>query len=271
MESQTDEAVEVEVVETLLDRREFLDRLLEDPTDKRSLVDATSASRSTVTRAVRDLESVGLIERLNGDYRVTPFGRLLAGEVDALLDTVSFAWASRDVLAQLPVEELGFDLSRLADARITEPTTANPTAPMQRVVELKRGASRVRSLASGRSPGAVDAHVDALEHGDHEFESVCSLELVEWLASDPEQREKLEALLGHDSATVAVCEDDIPLPLGIADDRAFFGVESEEGAPIALVESTDDRVFEWAVDTYDRFRRNATELTPDRVDEYATP
>lgn len=270
MDSQTEVSVEREVVETLLDRFEFLNVLLDGPADKRSLVDATGSSRSTVTRAMRDLTSVDLVERTNGEYEVTAFGELLAAEFSSLLDTASFGWASRDVLAKLPSEKLGFELSRLADATITEPTTANPTAPMQRVVELKADASRVRSLASGRSPGAVDAHREALEHGGQEFESVCSEDLVAWLTGEPERREKIDAFLEHDDATLLVTDREIPLPLGILDDCVFFGVESEEGAPVALVESTDQHVREWATDLYESCARDATELTPENVESYAS-
>lgn len=269
MASRTEGTIEEKVLKTLLDRREFLKVLREGGTDKRTLVNETGSSRSTVTRAVRDLESVELVERTNGDYRLTALGGLLAAEVESMLDTASFAWESRDVLAKLPVAELGFELSHLADADITEPTTANPTAPMQRVVELKRDASLVRSLASGRSPGALDAHQEALEHEGHEFESICSQELVTWLTAEPDRREKLETVVGHDAATVMVYDDDLPLPLGITDDCVFFGVESDEGAPIALVESTNPRVREWALDLYNSCAEAAVELAPEDVPNYA--
>jgi predicted transcriptional regulator len=269
MQSRTGGDGVADAVRTLLDRREFVEALREGPKDKRTLVEETDVSRSTVSRAVRELEATRLVERTNGTYRTTAFGDVLAEEFASLLATASFAWDLRDVLDRLPADELGFELSRLADADVTTPTTANPTAPIERVVELKRDATRVRSLAAGRSPGALDAHRQAADAGDHSFESVCSAALVEWLVSDAERRETLAGLLGEPNVAVYVYDGDIEIPVGITDDAAFFGVESEEGAPVALVESTDDRVREWAVETFEAHRRAADELAPGDLDDYA--
>jgi predicted transcriptional regulator len=263
--------VATEAVRTLLDRREFVQALRDGPKDKRTLVSETDLSRSTVNRAIRDLEGKGLVERTNGEYRPTAYGKLLADEFTSLLDTAAFAWNVRDVLEQVPTDELGFDLARLADATITTPTPANPSAPLERVVEIKRGASTLRSLASGRSPGALDAHERGLETGDAEFESVLSAQLLSWLADDPDRRQQVADLLAYDDLDVYVYDDDITVPLGITEDVVFFGVVSPEGAPVALVESTDRAVRDWAVETFEATRDAAERVTEDHFQDYADP
>ncbi|MXR19989.1 helix-turn-helix transcriptional regulator [Halobacterium bonnevillei] len=261
--------VATEAVRTLLDRLEFVQALLDDPKDKRTLVSETDVSRSTVNRAVRDLEGKGLIERTNGEYRPTAYGELLADEFTSLLETAAFAWNVRDVLEQIPADELDFDLARLADATITTPTPANPSAPLERVVQIKRTASTLRSLASGRSPGALDAHERGLEAGDAVFETVLSEELLAWLAAGSNRRQRVADLLAYDDLHVYVCDDDIPVPLGITEDVVFFGVSSPEGAPVALVESTDQSVRDWAVETFEATRDAAERVTRDHLEEYA--
>lgn len=268
MSSQTGDTAPSEAVRTVLDRREFLDALRDGPKDKRTLVEAADVSRSTVNRAVRDLETAHLVERTNGGYRTTAYGELLAEEFASLLDTASFAWEVRDVLEQLPTVELDFELSRLADADITTPTPANPSAPMERVVEIKRNVTTLRSLASGRSPGALDAHERGAQEGDVSFESVCSVDLVSWLVADDERREQLAGLLEHDGVSVYAYDGEIPVPVGITEDRTFFGVESPEGAPVALVESTDDRVRDWAVERFESARDAADELVAEDLAVY---
>jgi len=268
MDTKPSGGVAEAAVETVQERREFLDAVREHSRDKRSLVAATDVSRSTVDRALRELESHGLVERADGEYRATAYGDLLAGEFAGLLDTAAAAWEIRDVLGKLPAEELGFELSRLADADVTTPTSADPTAPMQRVAELKQDATRVRSLASGRSPGALDAHEDAAGSDDHHFASVCSTDLLAWAANEPERREQVAGLLDADSVAVYAYDGDIPFPVGITENVVFFGVESAEGAPVALVETTDERVREWAVEAFETRREAATELGPGDLDEY---
>lgn len=270
MPSRASDSPEVSAIRTLLDRREFLEALRDGPKDKRTLEETTDVSRSTVNRAVRDLETAHLVERTNGEYQTTAYGELLAEEFTSLLDSASFAWQVRDVLEQVTTAELDFELSRLADAEITTPTPANPGAPMDRVVEIKQNASTLRSLASGRSPGALDAHERGAGNSDVAFESVCSVDLVSWLVSDPERREQLAGLLEHDGVSVYAYDGDIPVPIGITEDVAFFGVESPEGAPVALVESTDDRVREWAVERFESARDAADELVADDLAVYAS-
>lgn len=269
MSTPTGDEVAREALRTLLDRQEFVDALLDGSKDKRTLVSATDVSRSTVNRAVRDLEGQELVERVNGEYRTTAYGELLADEFTSLLDTAAFAWNVRDVLEQIPTDVLDFDLARLAGASITTPMPANPSAPLERVVEIKRTASSLRSLASGRSPGALDAHERGLEAGDAHFESVLSDGLLSWLAADADRRQRVADLLAYDDLDVYVSEDDIEIPLGITEDVVFFGVVSPEGAPIALVESTDQVVRDWAVDTFEATRDAAESVTPDDLDEYA--
>lgn len=269
MASNSTDDLPRDTVRTLLERRALVTALQDGATDKRSLVDELDVSRSTVSRALRDLQTQQLVERTNGTYRTTAYGDLLADEFESLLETASSAWRVRNVLEQIPTGELGFELRHLANAEFTTPTTANPTAPMERVVDLKRQAAHVRSLAAGRSPGALDAHREAAEASGHTFESVCSTGLVQWLVTEADRRDALTDLLDADGVAVYVYDGDIPVPLGITEDVVFFGVESEEGAPVALVESTDDRVREWAEDTFESCRAAADALAPSDLDEYA--
>lgn len=269
MASHSMEDVAGDAVRTLLERRKLVRALRDGAEDKRTLVDELDVSRSTVSRALRDLQAQHLVERANGRFQTTAYGDLLADEFESMLETASSAWNVRGVLDQIPTDELGFDLRHLANAEVTTPTTANPTAPMERVVELKRQATHVRSLAAGRSPGALDAHREAAEASDHTFDSVCSTGLVAWLVSDDDRRDTLADLLDADGVAVHVYDGDIPVPIGITEDVVFFGVESEEGAPVALVESTNDRVREWAEDTFESCRAAADELAPSDLDDYA--
>ncbi|OYR82810.1 hypothetical protein DJ72_08580, partial [Halorubrum distributum] len=67
----------VGVVERRLD---FLERLTAGPLRKHELVDAPGHSRSTVNRAIDELEAAGLVAGETDGYRTTRSGRLLAGE-----------------------------------------------------------------------------------------------------------------------------------------------------------------------------------------------
>jgi len=61
---------------SLVGRREPTLRLLSDgPTTNRDVIDALEVSRSTVTRALRELEEAGFVGRRDGGYATTLAGR----------------------------------------------------------------------------------------------------------------------------------------------------------------------------------------------------
>ena len=65
---------ERETLTAVLDRFGFVDRLLDEPKEKRELAAELSVSRSTVNRAIRDPETLDVVERVDDAYRATELG-----------------------------------------------------------------------------------------------------------------------------------------------------------------------------------------------------
>ena len=91
----------VDVVERRLD---FLERLAAEPLRKHELVDALGHSRSTVNRAIDELEATGLVAGETDGYRTTLSGRLLAEGYRELLTVADDLAAAGDVLDPLDAE-----------------------------------------------------------------------------------------------------------------------------------------------------------------------
>ncbi|QWC19805.1 tetratricopeptide repeat protein [Halorubrum sp. 2020YC2] len=88
----------VGVVERRLD---FLERLAAEPLRKHELVDALGHSRSTVNRAIDELEAAGLVAGETDGYRTTLSGRLLANAYREFLTVADDLSAAGDVLDPL--------------------------------------------------------------------------------------------------------------------------------------------------------------------------
>jgi predicted transcriptional regulator len=250
-----------EVVEKLFGRRDVMEQLVKRPMDKSELIDTTGTSRSTVTRALKDLQTVDLVEQANGEYVPTPYGEFIYSQFVSLADVVELGDEIQTLLPHLPLEDLTFDLAHLADAEITFVSRVEPAAPLERVGELKQGAARSRTLASGKNPVGLEAHYDAVVNQGQRFEAVCPPALFDATAADSDQRAMMLDLLEYDVAQFYVAEDTIPVPLGIVDDIVFFGVENEQGSPLALIETTDLNVRRWAEIEFTTVRDQATQLT----------
>lgn len=72
----------LDTIEVLLRRGAVVERLSAQPTPKRELVDGLDVSRSTVDRALREIESVGLAECRDDGVTLTLCGRLAVAEFE---------------------------------------------------------------------------------------------------------------------------------------------------------------------------------------------
>ncbi len=262
-----EDGTSVETVETLFGRRNVMGQLVKRPMDKPGLIDATGTSRSTITRALRDLQTVGLVEQANGEYVSTPYGEFLYSQFVRFADVVELGDEIQTLLPHLPLEYLTFDLAHLADAEITFASRVEPAAPLERVAELKQQTSKARTIATGNNPGGLESHYNAVNDHGQRFKTVCPSALIDIIASDPEHRGMLLELLENDRADLFLFDGAMPIPFGILDDIVFFGVENGQGSPLALIETTDRHVRQWAEIQFRTILDDATQLTRERFEQ----
>lgn len=103
-------------------RLEFVAALSDGPCQRPELVEELDHSRSTVDRAIAELESAGYVERVTGGYAATGTGRLAAREHRAHLARQESIRSAHPVLAALP-DDWTPPPELLADARVE---TADP-------------------------------------------------------------------------------------------------------------------------------------------------
>lgn len=139
----------------VLARRSDLLRALEGGRrQKRVLVEALSTSRSTVDRAVRTLESKGLVERDDG-VSLTLRGRLLLDAFEEFTDTVTVVDDAQVLLDVLPTDAT-VDPVLLRDATIVGPDPVSPQRPFVAYQDLLRNAVEVHGFA----PAILDDNVE---------------------------------------------------------------------------------------------------------------
>ncbi|MFB6194784.1 MAG: helix-turn-helix transcriptional regulator [Haloplanus sp.] len=129
-------------------RLDTLRALRDAPGSKTTLVDRTDVSRSTVDRSLRDLSTVGFVNRTADGYRLTRLGELALDEherrtrrIDAIADAASLFG---EVDIGIDVDPAVFD-----GATFVEATPPAPHRPVERVRTLVEGATHV-SVYAGR-------------------------------------------------------------------------------------------------------------------------
>lgn len=246
-------------------RLSVLESLADGPRERTDLLAATGASQPTLSRVLDALASRGWIARGGGGgFELTPVGDLVAREFSALLETMGTAGKLAHLAPHLPVESWGFDLSRLADAEVVEPSESDPMAPIRRAGEQVRTADRVRIFSHQFVPGVFEA---AAERDDPvHVETVGSTGVVEAIREDEGSRRLVRDLVASGRLELAVADRDVPHICGIPDDAVSLGVTDDEGTPLALLVSRDDAVRDWAVATFEEYRATAEPVEPADLD-----
>ncbi|WP_121822385.1 helix-turn-helix transcriptional regulator [Halostella salina] len=242
-------------------RGDVLDSLREDPKGKRELESQLGVSRSTVDRAVRELEAEGLVARAGDGYDLTAAGRLLVREYRQFERTAATIARLDPFLRWLPAEEFDVNPRWLTEADLHTPEEGDPYAMINRHVAAIADCDRFRGMLPLVGLHAHETvHERVVEDGatvDMLLESA-ALETMQ----SPAYRPKAAELIELDRYDVRVTDEPVPYFLGVFDgERVQIGVDAD-GEPRALLESDDDRVVEWAEAKLADRRAAATPVPP---------
>lgn len=249
-------AMSKEVCTAVLQRWDVLDRLREATTDKRTLVEDVDCSRSTVNRAIRELESVDMVEYVDGEYEVTPLGETVASRFEEVMETVELRTQFKRFLQWVPEDEFDLELQYLRDAELFLPKPGDPYAMINRHVELVSRTTDHKCVLPVIGLHALTAgHEQVLENGAH-VELVLAPKAAETLQFDPDYAELTEEMAATGRFRLYRYDGTIPYFVGLFDDTVQIGVD-DDSEPRALVETDNPEVQEWAATTIQDYKREA--------------
>jgi len=126
-------------------REDVLDELTRGPLHKRDLVECLDSSRSTVDRAIRELEETPLVERRDGGYVATFAGRLALECYREYRRKTKQIFDAEAALAPLP-RDCDLPLEFVGGAEIRVATDPAPYRLLERVLGTVRDADEIRTL-----------------------------------------------------------------------------------------------------------------------------
>lgn len=226
------------------------------------LGEATEASQATLGRILEDFRSRSWVRRANEGYVATATGALLAEGLTDLLATVETERKLRDIVPYLPTDALEFELTLLADARITVPTQTKPSAPLQRMLELMRTADTLSAVSHTFNELSLAVIANEVTAGNQRFEGVFGEGAIEALAAETESWATLTDLAASENAQLWVQTAEVPLAAVVGDGTVTLLLRDDDGLVQAAVETERSAVREWAMETLDRYRETATPFTP---------
>lgn len=251
-----------EAVEELLSRRRaLLERVRQGPVAKPTLVEELAVSRSTVDRAVRELEAARLVRRSQDGVALTLPGRLALDRYERFRELLADLVRSTDVLARLPADA-ALDPSLVDGAMVVSPERHDPRRPVGQLTTDIREAGRIRAFVAAYIPEAADAYFESIVAGDLRAELVVTPNVLDVLVREcaDEMERALDAGLRLYRATVP----DSPYCLLLArkDDGTVVGVTvSDEESVTGLVRNDTDAAVEWAARRFETVRDDAERIT----------
>lgn len=243
-------------------RVRVLSELARESATRGDLRDAIDVSQPTLGRILDGFEERGWLTETDRRYALTPFGRLVAEEFEALMETVETIQQLRELVPRLPLDHLDFDLRLLADARITTPSESDATAHVRREEKLARQAKRISFFCNSAHPYTVEVYRHrVVEEGQH-LDAVIAADAMEAASADPTMRDHLRDILESDRSTIYRYEGHVPVMVGLMDETATIAPLDEAGVSCGLIETENDTIREWVEETIEAYRAEAHEVTP---------
>jgi predicted transcriptional regulator len=242
-----------------------LSALASGPQRRHELVEATGASRVTVGRILRDLDTRGWVARDGPTYETTTRGRLVAESLSSLRERLDAIDRLDPVLAHFPADRLGVPLEAFADAEVTVPDATAPNRHHRRIGTVGAAADEARMYSRGVTREATDVHRNAVSENGQRCELLLSQQGFDDSLADEQVRAGFQDITTAEHATISTVDEGPPVPfLARFDGRAFVGVADDDGVPQGVVESTDDVLVAWVDATLDDLLAEATPQPPAR-------
>lgn len=208
--------------------------------DKRALGDAVGVSRSTVDRAIAELEETGLIRRAGGQFEATRAGELALETYREYSETTDTLGDAIPLLEVIP-DDAHIDTEILEGGRVTYGDPTLPEAALTEVLSQFSGAETLRGFAPVVKTNYVSMLRDAVEDEGLSVEIIVKAETLDSLGSVAAAREEVAAFFTDDAVDVYTTEEPLPYALWLLDGPGVehAGITVHEGGAVVGVLNND--------------------------------
>jgi predicted transcriptional regulator len=242
-------------------RVEYLEAMLDASYRKTEIEDELDAPRSTVDRAVRNLETHGLVKRVDGEYTTTRTGEIAFERYEEYVDFSDTVCRAKDLLNEID-DDIELPHALFRDAHVNVPEPDFPEAPVLNPNEMVADSPYLHGLAPVVLSYFPDSISDMLNQGDQEFEIVLTQEVLKTVRSEFPSDFEL-ATDFPDQLDLHVSEEELPFALWLIEDDGIehlgITVYNEIGAVGSIV-SADQEAVAWGREFYRSYRENAKRL-----------
>jgi predicted transcriptional regulator len=243
-------------------RYDVLDALVEEARSKQELTDRLEQSRSTIDRAIRELETaacVSPVEPGSSEYQLTQIGRLGINYEQRYRDRMSQVESNSALLNSIP-EDAPLDPGFVAGAE-THFSPRTPDVAFKPGIELIGEADRMLGTATVAREQYFEILGDQLAERDFELELVMTRDLLGAIQENYQQ--ELARLTDTSGIAIYETQERVPYALWIteSDRTATAGITLHQNGGVkgSLINPSDAAV-RWARNQYKAYREHATQI-----------
>lgn len=242
----------------LVKRAPVLEALRAEALDRQELQDALDVSKPTVHRIARSLGEMGVVDRTEGEFKLTEQGQILADEFERLEAVVEAADRLAPLLETVAVGDLDLDVETFADATVTLAEPGSPYQPLERFLALVESTGSLRGFDSTTlAPVSVGTIYGRIADG-METEVVYPPDTAAGIMETAPDRG--QEMIESGNLRVWV-HDDVPCGLAIFDDRVGLGgYDATTGTLVAFADTAAPEARAWAEETFEAYRDEARPL-----------
>ncbi|GAB7019536.1 helix-turn-helix transcriptional regulator [Halostagnicola bangensis] len=252
-----------DILQTVAKRSPLLERLEDGPAAKPELIEVLDCSRSTINRAIRELEGLDCIRRTDDGFQLTVAGRLALSEHRRSLRTFESVSQLSDLLRDLPAETpIAVEMVRGATLLETPPHA--PSEPLEEIIDLIGRADRVRGMAAAdRMPQFRRQFYDGSVNGDLDVELLLTEDLARFTLT--EYTQGLRELIVDGGVDLYAVET-VPYELSIVETPTksvvYVILLNSDLTHRGVIRNDSADAIEWAHGLFRRHRASATSLSP---------
>lgn len=244
--------------ETVAKRSNVLEALLEEPMTKPEMVERLTASRSTIDRAISELENVGSVTRIDSRYQPTTSGTIAFSEYQNYVEMTETLTEGIPLLEVWP-EDSPISATLIRDAEVHAAKSHAPENALTPIVDMIKTASELRVLM----PVVLSTYLDILETFVERNDLAVEI-VVEDKVFESFEGSYWSAVGGLETAgnvDVYTSERELPFALWLVDEDRCTGVTvHERGGIRGVILNESQAAVEWATHHYEWYRNEARRL-----------
>lgn len=254
----TDGAADLDVLIDLIRRSPLLEELRGDAFARAELQDRLNVSRSTSHRHTKLFGEMDVIEKANGEFRLTESGKLLTDAMVRFKREADSALQLAPVLEAIQDAPVEINSEAFAGATVTNTERGDPYSPMARFVALVRETETLHgfdmdAIAPLYLNEIRQRIIDGMETKDIGLPEATKNALDDY-------PEKCTQACASGYLEIRL-HDDLPFGLAIFDDRVGIGArERDTRALRVFVDTGSPEVREWAETVFEVYDAEAVPL-----------